>query len=396
MNPNNKSKKIEIRLETRVNLLNREWGRKFLMSLPEVGGGCFEPNKYNWFEPVKHLIKDDGLDKVLEHWDWGLMLKRLRPPSGTFWFQEHYVQGTNRTDRDKIYHFWFWGAKPSDGAISELLEYLIRETTPLWIGVASQIHFYDKTRVIYTDPADKTSSLCCCMSPIDEKLTSNPPFLEGIFARTFIGDELIQKFNWEEKFRKPPFPAERHSCGVLLSAYDDILASDWEKEDAIADYLGWQRIADVRKYYRKHHVIPIETPMDRNIFANDRCVIPEEFFAMPETRLETLLSRAEEYPEGFLGLPAVLLEQWLSRAEDYPRIHRWISSIADGSFWAELLTKVPAFSDRCPWKKLNGADWARLLEKQPQFADRCPWEKLDSADWAGLLEKQPQFAERRA
>lgn len=208
------------------------------------------------------------------------------------------------------------------------------------------------------------------MSPIDEKLTSNPPFLEGIFARTFIGDELIQKFNWEEKFRKPPFPAERHFCGVLLSAYDDILASDWEKEDAIADYLGWKRIADVRKYYRKHHVIPLETPMARNIFANDRCVIPEEFFAMPETRLETLLSRAEEYPEGFLGLPAVLLEQWLSRAEDYPRIHRWISSIADGSFCAELLTKVPAFSDRCPWKKLNGADWAGLLKKQPQFAER--------------------------
>ena len=104
MNPNYKSKKIEIRLETRVNLLNREWGRKFLLSLPNIGGGCFEPDKYNWAEPVKNLIKEDGLDKVLEHWEWGLMLKRLHPPRGDFWFREEKVEGT---DRDKLYLFLY-------------------------------------------------------------------------------------------------------------------------------------------------------------------------------------------------------------------------------------------------------------------------------------------------
>ena len=218
---------------------------------------------------------------------------------------------------------------------------MIRETTPLWIGVANEIHDHDKGSVAYKDPANETPGYFCSITGIDESLTSNPPIMDGIFARTFIGDELIQRFHWEEKLRKPPFPAERRSCGVLITAYDDILASDWEKEDAIADYLGWEHIADVREYYRKHHVIPVERPMNRNIFANDRSVIPEEFFAMPETRLVILLSQAEKYPEKFLELPAILLEQWLSRAEDYPRIHQWISSIADGSFWAELLTKVP-------------------------------------------------------
>ena len=91
---------------------------------------------------------------------------------------------------------------------------------------------------------------------------------------------------------------------------------------------------------------------------------------MPETKLETLLSQAEKDPEAFLILPAVLLEQWLSREEDYPRLHSWISSIDDGSFWAGLLAKVPALADRCPWEKLDSADWATLLEKQPQFADK--------------------------
>ncbi len=369
MNPNYKTEKIEIRLHTRVNLLNRDWGRKFLRSLTALGGGCFEPDEYNYPQMKKFSFKNDGLDGALVMWDGGLKLKRLRPPKCEFLFDGNYVAENGRLvnpdNPTPIYSLRFLVTRPSEGALDELLEYLIRDATPLWFGVASEIHFYDKTTAFYIQPP----GFCGFIASLDEVWTSVTPFLEGIFARIFIGDELIQRFHWEEKLRKPPFPAERRSCGVLITAYDDILASDWEKEDAIAAYLGWEHIADVREYYRKHHVIPVTSPQDRNIFAHDRSIIPEEYLTF--------------------------LEAFLPEAEEHPRVLEWISNLADGSFYAKLLAKNPDLADKCPWEKLNGADWASLLEKQPQFADRCPWEKLDSADWAGLLEKQPQFAERR-
>lgn len=83
-----------------------------------------------------------------------------------------------------------------------------------------------------------------------------------------------------------------------------------------------------------------------------------------------------------------------------------------GSIWARLLISFPDPASSCPLEKLNKNDWLLLLSKHPAFIERCPHRDIlntpghrhssrldgvnscwDKSEWGRCLAAQPQLAQ---
>lgn len=247
-----------IQIKTDKNLGEESFVHNLLYSWYENKEEKMRPERFNHFEPIRHLFAKEGIDAAIQMWlkCRPLMLKRISNPK--FEVDINWRREKGKDPREFPWNCCIWlNKKAGDSLAKAFLDFLIEHFEPIYGFVTTyehekSKHFFKFKSKRYANSTEEYFEGLDILTPFTSHRYIQQNTLPGIYWLTYFSHRIIDRLGPNKFTNIPAEEVFNYKNGILIQSHEECFKINKDAEDKIVNHLGKELFFDRDKYIKEN------------------------------------------------------------------------------------------------------------------------------------------------